>query len=35
MNRLFQHYKGEIKEIEGLTLKTLKSLIDDDSKKEI
>ena len=34
MNRLFQHYEGEIKEIEGLTLKALNSLIDDDSEKE-
>jgi hypothetical protein len=34
MKRLFQHYIGEIKEIEGLTLKGLRLLIDDESKKE-
>ncbi|MFT7545422.1 MAG: hypothetical protein ACI8YO_002209, partial [Gammaproteobacteria bacterium] len=31
MNRLFQHYEGEIKEIEGLTLNGLNYLIDNDS----
>ncbi|MFT4662992.1 MAG: hypothetical protein ACI9AT_000825 [Ulvibacter sp.] len=34
MNRLFQHYEGEIKEIEGLTLNGLNYLIDNDSHKE-
>ena len=34
MKRLFQHYEGEIKEIEGLILKGLRSLIDDESIKE-
>ena len=33
MNRLFQHYKGEVKEIQGLTLKGLKYLVDVESEK--
>ncbi|MGB1039400.1 MAG: hypothetical protein ACPGVD_00840 [Flavobacteriales bacterium] len=34
MNRLFQHYEGEIKVIEGLTLKRLKYLNDDESESK-
>lgn len=34
MKRLFQHYEGEVKEIEGLSLKRLRLLIDDESEKE-
>lgn len=34
MNRLFQHYEGEIKVIEGLTLKGLKYLNDDESESK-
>ncbi len=34
MKRLFQHYEGEIKEIEGLTLQRLRLLINDESEKE-
>ena len=34
MNRLFQHYEGEITSLEGLTLKGLSLLIDDDSEQE-
>ncbi len=33
-NRLFQHYEGEVKEIEGLTLKGLRSLVDSESAIE-
>lgn len=34
MNRLFQHYEGEVKQIQGIKLKGLKSLIYKDSKIE-
>ena len=34
MNRLFQHYEGEISKIQGKKVKSLTSLIDDESKSE-
>lgn len=34
MNRLFQNYEGQIKVIEGLTLRGLKYLNDDESENE-
>ena len=34
MNRLFQHYEGEIRKIEGLTLRGLELLINNESGKE-
>lgn len=34
MERLFQHYEGQVKEIENLILKGLKALVDDNSDGE-